>query len=504
MKGVVAAGDRLTAEAAAEILRAGGNAFDAAVSACFAAPMAEPALTSVGGGGFLLAVSPDLPPLLYDFFVDVPPKRLESPEFYPVYVDFGDTVQEFHIGAGSAAVPGFVAGLLRLHEERGRMPLREVLSMAVNYARNGVVLSPLQALFVKLLEPIFTATEESRKVFAPDGRLIDSERPFKNPDYARFLELLSEEGQRVFYEGEIADRIDEVLRERGGLLRKEDLSRYRVVERPPISFSFRGMKIFTNPPPSSGGILIAFTLKLLDSVDFGEWGSLEHVSALVEALGVTSKFRKQFVNGKLHDEGLSDLLRDEDLISSFTGLFKARLNLWGNTTHISIVDRWGNGVAVTTTNGEGSGVVIPGTGIMLNNMLGEEDLNPLGFFKWSPYVRLPSMMSPTAVFDEGELKLLLGSAGSNRIRSAIVQVILNCTVFGKSVKEAVELPRLHFEKDKVFLEPGFPEEVVEEVQKHYRTVLFSEKSLFFGGVQAVTGNFDGAGDGRRGGVVVRL
>ncbi|MEO2082842.1 MAG: gamma-glutamyltransferase [Desulfurobacteriaceae bacterium] len=504
MKGVVAAGDRFTAEAAAEILRVGGNAFDAAVSACFAAPMAEPALTSVGGGGFLLAVSPDSPPLLYDFFVDVPPKRLESPEFYPVYVDFGDTVQEFHVGAGSVAVPGFVAGLLRLHEERGKLSLKEVLSVAIDYARNGVTLSPLQASFVKLLEPIFTATEESRRIFAPDGRLIDSTRPFKNPDYAEFLELLAEEGQWVFYEGEIADRIEEISKERGGLLRKEDLSRYKVVERKPLSFSFKGRKVYTNPPPSSGGILIAFTLKLLDSVELKTWGSVEHVSSLIESMRVTSKFRSWFVDGKLHEEGIESLLEDKELIESFRKLFKGKLNLWGNTTQISVIDSEGNGVSVTTTNGEGSGVVIPGTGVMLNNMLGEEDLNPLGFFKWPPYVRLPSMMSPTALFNGNRVELLLGSAGSNRIRSAVVQVILNYVLFQKEIKEAVSLPRLHYERGEVFMEPGFPEEAVKEVMKHYRTTLFSDKNLFFGGVQAVTGDYAAAADDRRGGAVIVL
>ena len=503
MKGVVAAGDKLTAEAGAEILREGGNAFDAAVAACFAAPMAEPALTSAGGGGFLLAVSETEPPLLYDFFVDVPPKRIEKPDFYPIEVDFGDAKQTFHIGAGSVAVPGFVAGLLRVHTERGRMPLKEVLSVAVEYAKSGVVLSEVQASFVKLLEPIFTSTPEARRLYAPDGKLIDSKRTFKNPEYADFLEALSQEGQWIFYEGEVADEIDRLMRERGGILRKEDLERYKVVERRPLKVNFRNFEVFTNPPPSSGGILIGFTLKLLSEVDLGKWGSVQHAGALIESMRTTQKFREDFINGNLHGEKLEELLEDE-IFKTYLNLFKNKLNLWGNTTHICVLDGDGNGVSVTTTNGEGSGVVVPKTGIMLNNMLGEEDLNPKGFFKWPPYVRLPSMMSPTAVFLRGKLQLLLGSAGSNRIRSAIVQTVLNYIHFKMEVDESVNSPRLHYENSEVFLEPGFPEETLKEIRRHYKMTLFRSKNMFFGGVQAVDGKFKGAGDPRRGGYVVRV
>ena len=504
MKGAVAAGDRLTAQAAAEILKAGGNAFDAAVAAGFAAPMAEPALTSAGGGGFLLAVSPGEKPLLYDFFVDVPPKRLKNPEFYPITVDFGDAKQVFYIGAGSIAVPGFVAGLLRVHAERGKLPLKEVLAPAISYAKEGVFLSPIQASFVKLLEPIFTATPEAREIYAPDGKLIDETRPFKNPDYADFLELLIKEGQWVFYEGEIADRIERISVERGGLIRKEDLARYKVAEREPLKLSFKGRTAYTNPPPSSGGILIAFTLKLLDSVELGEWGSVEHLGALIEAFATTASFRERFINGHLHDEGIEKILEDDEILSTYESLFKKRLNLWGNTTHISILDSEGNGVSMTTTNGEGSGVIIPGTGVMLNNMLGEEDLNPKGFFKWPPYVRLPSMMAPTGVLKGGEVELLLGSAGSNRIRSAIVQVIINNLEFKFDIERAIEAPRIHYENNTVYSEPGYSESVFKEIEKHYKLVRFQSKSMFFGGVQAVTGEFSGAGDGRRGGTFLKL
>ncbi len=502
MKGVIAAGDKLTAQAGAEILKSGGNAFDAAIASILTAHLTEPALTSLGGGGFLLAYEKGSEPLLYDFFVDVPPKRIENPDFYPIYVDFGDTIQEFHIGCGSVAVPGMVAGIYRVHQEKGKLPLKEIIKPAVSLARNGFYFSKMQASFIELLEPIFTATEESRKLYTVNGKIIDEATLFKNPDYADFLELFAEEGVLTFYEGEIADRIEKLSIENNGLLRKKDLQRYTVVERKPISFPFKDFNIFTNPPPSSGGILIAFTLELLDRCKFCKFGSKEHIKNLIESFNLTSDFRKKYVNENLHREGLENILEDKDLIKEYKQKFEEKLNLWGNTTHISVIDKEGNTASVTTTNGEGSGYIIPDTGIMLNNMLGEEDLNPHGFFKWSPYIRLPSMMSPTIVLKNEKPYLSLGSAGSNRIRSAIIQTILNYLIFNMDINSSVNSPRIHFENGTVYFEPGFDKSVIKEVEKFYKVVEFKEKSLFFGGVQAVTGDFQGAGDERRGGYVI--
>ncbi|WP_297444696.1 gamma-glutamyltransferase [Desulfurobacterium sp.] len=499
MKGIIAAGDRLTAEAGIEILKKGGNAFDAVVAAVFASYMAEPALTSPAGGGFLLAVETDKEPVVYDFFVDVPPYREENPDFFKITVDFGDALQDFHIGCGAVAVPGNVAGLLRVHKEKGKLPLGEVLRPAIRYATEGIKLSPLQASFVKLLSPIFTATEDSRKIFAPDGKLIDERTTFRNPQYGEFLKLIEEKGQWAFYEGEIADRIDELSVKHHGHIRKEDLKRYKVVEREPLKFDFKGFKVLTNPPPFPGGILIAFTLKLLENEDLGCFGSKRHLLKLIKSMEETQKFREVFV-----DEGISGdfykFLR-EDFLSEY----RENLNRFGNTTHISVIDGDGNAASITTTNGEGSGYIIPETGVILNNMLGEEDLNPKGFFKWPSYVRLPSMMSPTVVLEDEEPRLVLGSAGSNRIRSAIVNVILNCIVFGLDIKEAVKSPRVHYEKGTVFVEPGFEAKVIGKLKEIYpELVEFSSLNLFFGGVQAVNGKFEGAGDPRRGGVVLRV
>ncbi len=503
MKGVISAGDKLTAQAGAQILKKGGNAFDAAIASLLAAPLTEPALTSLGGGGFLLAVQEGMFPVIYDFFVDVPPKRVDKPDFYPVYVDFGSTVQEFHIGCGSVAVPGMVAGIERIYRERCSLPMEELIKPAVRYAEEGIYLSKMQSSFVKLLEPIFTATEESRRIYAPEGKLIDHKTIYKNPDYANFLKRFASEGSWFFYEGDVAEKIDRLSYEKGGIIRKEDLRKYKVYEKDPVYFKFKGYDIFTNSPPSPGGVLIGFTLKLLEDIK-GDFGSIEHVSSLIEAMHSTQLFRREYVDKNIHKKGVELFLEEKELFDIYKNFYKKRLNLWGNTTHISVIDSSGNAVSLTTTNGEGSGCIIPETGIMLNNMLGEEDLNPEGFFKWPAYVRLPSMMSPTVIMKDGKLKLSLGSAGSNRIRSAVIQVILNYLVFSKDIEHAVELPRVHYENHTVFMEPGFSNEIIKKSKELYETVVFDKKSLFFGGVQAVTGDYKGASDPRRGGYTISV
>ncbi len=504
MKAVISAGDRITAKAAEIVIKEGGNAFDAACAALLAAPLAEPALTSLGGGGFLTLFEEEKGVELFDFFVDVPLKRVENPDFFPIYVDFGSAVQEFHVGCGSIATPGVVGGIYRLWREKGSLPLSDIVYPAFKFAKEGFYLSKMQASLIKLLSPIFTATKESKEIYAKDGVLIDEKTLFKNEKYADFLNLFSKEGAKVFYEGEIADRLEKLSLENEGNITKEDLKRYRVQKREPIVFEFKEYKVVTNPPPSSGGILIAFTLKLLNDQNLGNFASIEHLKNIIEAMKITADFRSDHINEHLHSPNLSKILQNEHLIKNFQKSFNSRLNLWGNTTHLSIIDKYRNCVSVTTTNGEGSGYILPSTGIMLNNMLGEEDLNPHGFFKWPPCVRLPSMMAPTIVFEKNEPKLVLGSAGSNRIRSAIVNVILNNLVFGMGLQKSVDAPRIHFENDEVFLEPGFDKEIIRKIEKIFKVSLFEEKNLFFGGVNAVSGDFDGGSDPRRGAVVLKV
>ena len=505
MKGVVAAGDPRSAQAGADILKAGGNAYDAALAVMLAAPICEPLFTSLGGGGFLLGLEKDKKPELYDFFVEVPKKRIDEPEFYPIYVDFGAAIQEFHIGAGSIAIPGMIKGIEAVHQDKCTLPMSEIIKPAVKYAREGVYLSKMQASFVKLLEPIFTSTQSSMDVYGTkDGQLIDETHLYQNPAYADFLEEFAIEGAKLFYEGHVADEIEQITKECDGLILKEDLKNYKCIKRTPIDFMYKEYEVVTNPPPSGGGILIAFTLKLLENYDLKEFRSFEYVKGLIEAFNTTSDFRREHVDEFLHDEKLKDILNNDRLIKNYCTTMHSRLNLWGNTTHLSVIDEEGNAVSVTTTNGEGSGHVVPSSGIMLNNMMGEEDLNPHGWFAWEEGIRLPSMMAPTAVLKDGQPRLILGSAGSNRIRSAITSTIINNLEYEMDLDKSINSPRIHFEKGSVCMEPHVNEFIKQELEKHYELQYFDDLNVFFGGVQAVDGDLNGGCDSRRGASVIRV
>lgn len=505
MKGVVAAGDKNSAQAGADILKQGGNAYDAALAVMLAAPLCEPLFTSLGGGGFMLGLEKSAKPIIYDFFVEVPKKRLAEPEFYPIYVDFGAAIQEFHIGAGSVAIPGMIEGIYQIHKEKCTLPLKTLIQPAVKYAKEGIYLSKMQASFIELLEPIFTSTKSSLDLYGMgNNKLIDDTHLFKNPKYADFLEEFAKEGSRLFYEGEVSKQIEKISKDNAGLILREDLKNYKCIKREPISFSYKNYNILTNPPPSGGGILIAFAMKILENYDLKDFRSYEYVKGLIEAFNTTSDFRKEHIDEFLHDENLKEILSNQRLIKNYCTTMHSRLNLWGNTTHLCVIDEQENAVSVTTTNGEGCGHVIDNCGIMLNNMMGEEDLNPHGWFSWKEGIRLPSMMAPTAVLENNHPKLILGSAGSNRIRSAISQTMINNLEYNMSLQDSINSPRIHFEKGSVCMEPPCSKEILEELKKHYELKYFDDLNVFFGGVQAVNGNLEGGFDTRRGASVIKV
>jgi gamma-glutamyltranspeptidase/glutathione hydrolase len=491
--GVVAAGHPVSAQAGADALRAGGNAVDAAIGAMLAAFSCEPLLTGLGAGGYMLVVEPGREPVLLDFFVEAPGRGADPDlrsELLPVSVSFGDAVQVFNIGPASVGTPGVPAGVAAASERFGRLPLARLVAPAVTLAREGVVLTAEQAYLLDILGDLVTSTPECSAWFAPEGRLLRAGDTIHQPGLAEALERLGSEGAEPFYTGEIAARISRWVRDRGGLLTSEDLEAYRVVDRAPVRVAYRGREILTNPPPSAGGTLIALALRWLEDAP-----TPATPQALIEAMVRTQKARTpEFLEG-LSEPGFAQrVLRDG-------GGSGGRL---GSTTHVAVLDHDGLACSLTCSNGASSGVVVPGTGVHLNNMLGEQDLNPLGFHRHPPGRRLPSMMAPTVVLRDGLPELVLGSAGSNRIRSAILQTILRVVDDGMRAGEAVQAPRLHFEDGIVYTEPGIDTSLVDPAL--YGHAAFRARNLFFGGVQAVErdadGRFWGGGDPRRGGAAV--
>jgi gamma-glutamyltranspeptidase / glutathione hydrolase len=487
--GVVAAGHPRSAQAGAEVLRDGGNAVDAALAAMLAAFACEPLLTSLGAGGYMLVVEPGGEPVLLDFFVEAPGRGVDAgarAELVPVSVSFGDAIQVFNIGPASVGTYGMAAGVWEASSRFGRIPLADLVAPAARLARHGVELNGPQAYVIEILAGIVTSTPECAALFAPDGRVARAGDVVRQPDLADALERLGSAGPAPFYTGDIAAAIVAWLAERGGIVSAPDLAAYAVVDRQPIRAPYRGREVVTNPPPSAGGILIAHALSLLDAEP-----AAPDLARVVDTMERTQAERTpEFL------EGLAD--------PEFVQRFLARRSPLGSTTHVAVLDREGWACSVTSSNGSCSGVLVPGTGVHLNNMLGEQDLNPLGFHRHPPGRRMPSMMSPTAVLREGAPELVLGSAGSNRIRSAILQTIIRVIDDGMPAGDAVRAPRVHFEDGIVYAEPGIDTGPLERAGRAIGR--FRELNLFFGGVQAAArdsrGRLSGGGDPRRGGAAI--
>jgi gamma-glutamyltranspeptidase/glutathione hydrolase len=346
------------------------------------------------------------------------------------------------------------------------MPLKELVAPAQSLAKKGVKISKQQQYLIEILFGIVSITPESKKLFIKDGRRLEEGDLYFCPEIVGSLDEIAKTEGKSLYKGRLSDALVNTLQNGGGLITAEDLAAYRVIARKPAQ---------------------------------------QHLSHLLEVMLNTNEARKAIFDESLHDEDVLEKLLASETIG---GSYKKISSRLGNTTHISIIDSKGSSVSMTSSNGSGSGVAVPGTGILLNNILGEEDLNPQGFHKHPIGTRMTSMMSPTIVTRGGQPILSVGSAGSNRIRSAVLQVISNSLDFNMDVQPAINAARIHTEGtgSPVEIEKGVPPIVIEKLaQAGHQISLWKEKNLFFGGVQAVqnkNGELTGAGDPRRGGVAV--
>ena len=515
MNGAVAAGHPLTAEAGARALREGGNAVDACVAAAFAAWVTESPLTGPGAGGFALVRPAGRPARVADFFVAEPGlgrRRQAGAEMKAVDIGFGgggETTQVFRIGEASCAVPGTAAGLETVHRAYGRLPWREVIAPALELARSGVELNRAQAHLHAILDLILRHQAEGRRVYSrSDGGRLQPGDVLRLPDLADTLERIAAEGAAGLYRGEVARRIVETVAAGGGALTLEDLSAYRVVWRRPVGARFHGYDVISNPPPSSGGILIAYGLALLEQLPDAPAGSAEAIAALAGAMREQTRARAAGFTRGLRRGGLSRRLLDPGVIAGAVGRIQAGAAgatepvPAGGTTHVSAVDADRNAASLSSSTGSGSGVIVPGTAIHLNNMLGEYDLVGEGAAR--PGRRLTSMMAPTIVAGPSGPRLVVGSAGSVRLRGAIMQVIANVVAHGLDVAEAIDRPRVHVEEPHVHCEGGFDERELDRLERDgYDLVRWRRRNLYFGGTNAVEmlpdGSVAAAGDARRGG-----
>ncbi len=519
MEGAVAAGHPLTARAGADVLAAGGNAVDACIAAAAVGWVAESPLTGPGAGGFMLVHrARDGRDFVLDFFVAIPGRGLAAgvggePDVVAVPFGAGDTTQTFLIGPASCAVPGSVAGLAAAHRRFGTVPWSRLLAPAIELARTGVELTAEQALLHTVLDDVLRREPEGREVYGARRPLRAGDRLVMGA-LASTLELIAADGAQALYRGELARRVVAAVDARGGRITEDDLAAYRVVERRPVRVAYRGHEVVSNPPPSAGGVLIAYALRLLDSVGAGgPSGSPAALSVLAETAREAAAAREGDFIAALHRGGLARrLLSDERVAAAATRVLARRGRPvtseprgLPSTTHVSVLDGNGNAASLSSSTGCGSGVFVPGTGIQLNNMLGETDLNPVGAPS-RPGRRLTSMMAPTLVLRGGRPRLVVGSAGSERLRGAIVQTIVNVVDHGLPVGAAIERPRVHLDGCDLHCEGGIDDAAVEGLERWgYPTVRWPGpgRNLYFGGVSAVAvsgeGRLEAAGDPRRGG-----
>jgi gamma-glutamyltranspeptidase/glutathione hydrolase len=519
MRGAVAAGHPRTAEAGARVLEEGGNAVDACIAAAAVSWVAESPLTGPGAGGFMLVHrARDGRDRLLDFFVVTPGLGLAGDrrrEMDVVDVPFGagGTTQRFLVGAASCAVPGTVAGLAEAHRHFGTLPWPVLLEPAIELAYGGLELTPEQAFVQLLLDAVLRSTPEGRAVYGESGPLEPGDR-IRMPELAGSLELIAREGGATFYSGELAAAIAAASREAGGLLTADDLRAYRVVHRRPVRAEYRGHVLVSNPPPSAGGVLIALALRLLDELGVGGTpGSAGAIARLAEVARETAAARSGSFASELFRGGLADRLLSPQAVEAAVRRIRGTASRrpvpepagLPSTTHVSVVDARGNAASLSSSTGCGSGFVVPNTGIHLNNMLGETDLNP-GGRALRPGRRLPSMMAPSVLLRDGRPRLVLGSAGSERLRGAIVQVVVNVVDHAVPLWDAIERPRTHLDGELLHCEAGTDSAAMDELEALGHDVVRwpgHDRNLYFGGVAAVAlgpdGELEAAGDPRRGG-----
>jgi gamma-glutamyltranspeptidase / glutathione hydrolase len=447
VRAAVAAGHPATAEAGIEILEDGGNAADAAVGASLASCVAETVMTGLLGGGHG-AVYWNGTVRMLDFFVAVPglgsePRQVELEH---LQVPFGTELVHYAVGIGSCGVPGVAPGLDELWRAHGSLPWRRLVEPALRLARDGVEMLPAHTACLQMLAPVMTMREGGR-IYAPGGRLLENGDRLEQPGLVAALELVADEGGTS---PTLEERLLALMDERGGVVTRDDLDAYTPRWSDPVRAEYAGVTLSSRSALNS-------PLPVLEALTGPAWVEI--------ALTLRGEERNR------------------------------------DTTNLTVVDRDGNAVVLTTSLGLGSGDWVPGLDLHLNSMLGEADLL-LG--ELSPGARVASMMSPTIGVDDAGLVLAVGAAGGTRLRSALVQVLTGVLDEGLSPGEAVERPRLHPVGDLVHLEPGFPEDVPELLERAGFTVrVWPARHHYFGGVSLVTRS-GAAGDPRRSGAARRL
>ena len=528
-KGMVASHNALSSEIAAEILANGGNAIDAGAALGFALAVTLPRAGNIGGGGFMLIHVAALDKTIaIDFRETAPAAASEN-----MYFDENGNVESdasFRFSHKSSAVPGSVAGLAHIVENYGTMTLAEVLEPAIRLARDGIVVTYDLAEDLARSQRLKNNPASLKKFYKPDGSNYEVGELFKQPDLAWTLSEIAGHGVDAFYKGSVAEKIVADMEAHNGLITMDDLANYRVVEREPVRGNYRGYDIAAMPAPSSGGTHVIQMLNILENFPLAEMGpeSADALHITAEAMKFAYADRSKYLGdpdfveiptaAMINKDYARDLAAKISMDRAIPSAEIAPGNLAmyesDETTHYSVMDSEGNMVGNTYTLmfSFGSGVVIEGTGILMNNNMGNFTLRPdipdaFGLMGSEnntirPDRRPVSSMSPVFVSRDGKPFFITGTPGGSKIISANMQMVLNVLEYGMNIADAAVAPRIHHQwiPDVLEIESGISPDTVSLLIERGQNINFSQRSAGMGSMQSVMwkdGLFYGYSDPRR-------
>ncbi len=461
---MVASEHRLASDVGVQILQNGGNAVDAAVAVGFALAVVYPEAGNIGGGGFMVIRLPDGTATTIDYRETAPAAAHED-----VYIDEdGELRRDWSLaGARAAGVPGSVAGMLKAWENYGSLPLEAIINPAINIARNGFELQTVDVRPIHSLRRQLARFDETAEIFLPEDRILQAGDRFVQPELARTLERIRNNGRDGFYTGETADHIVETMEQHDGWITHDDLANYEAVEREPLQTTYRGYEMITMGPPSSGGVAMIQMLQMLENTELSRHphSSIEHVHLLAEVMKRAFADRNAYIGDPDFVAIPIDMLLSADYnaqhyqtIDPNRASEAEQIQLTDEeteTTHYSVVDSEGMAVSVTTTINSlfGSKLVVRGAGFFLNNEMNDFSLQPDGRDQFGlraseanmiePGKRMVSSMTPTIVVQNDQPVLTLGARGGPRIISAVFQVIINTIDYDMPLDDAVAARFFH-------------------------------------------------------------
>ncbi len=504
--GIVVSAHRLASEAGATVLRKGGNAFDAAVATSLMLGVAEPAFSGIGGGGFALLHSHSGENLALDY-------REVAPLGSSASMFVGGS-ESNSVGPLAVATPGLLAGQARILEEFGTMKFRDLADPAIKAARSGV---GRESLSRRMLVDNTAGVVDKIRRFKTSADVFLGRS--KLPLLAGTLAGLAQRGPGHFYQGEILAKTSRHLKSLGGLLCEDDFAKYKVKDRRPVQCVYRDYELLSMPPPSAGGTLLAYGLKIMEELEgraktHGDTVALNIRAAVLEAM---LREKPNFGDPEFVDVPVKALLsgasarkKADEIRSRAEPPTHSLATGPGSTSHFCVVDGLGNAVAATETIEcfYGSGVTVPGLGIILNDEMHDFDTDAGKPNSVEPLKRPASSMTPTMMLKDGIPFLVLGGAGSERIISSVFQVIDNVIERKMSLPRALAAPRVHPTGEGLMVEGGFSRTTVAGLKKlRPQLKVRKRRDLYFGGVQAAildvrSGKLSGAADPRRLGAAV--